>query len=104
MSFVYLVIAIVFEVIGSSLLKKTHKFTKIVPTISMLISYGAAFYFLALALYELPLGFSYAIWSGLGTALTAIVGVIVYQEVMNVAKLLGLLLIIIGVAILNLAV
>ena len=70
----------------------------------MLISYGAAFYFLALALYELPLGFSYAIWSGLGTALTAIVGVIVYKEVMNVAKLLGLLLIIIGVAILNLAV
>lgn len=68
----------------------------------MLSSYGLAFYLLALALNELPLGFSYAVWSGLGTALTAIVGVIVYKEGLNLHKVTGLLLIIGGVILLNL--
>lgn len=102
MSFLFLLGAIVCEVIGSSLLKKTNKFKNIVPTLAMLSSYGLAFYLLALALNELPLGFSYAVWSGLGTALTAIVGVIVYKEGLNLHKVTGLLLIIGGVILLNL--
>ncbi|WP_042470297.1 DMT family transporter [Bacillus ndiopicus] len=104
MSFLFLLAAIICEVIGSSLLKMTGKFSKLVPTIGMLVSYALAFYLLALALHELPLGFSYAIWSGLGTALTAIAGVIVYKEVVNISKVLGLLLIIAGVVVLNIAI
>ncbi|WP_107840802.1 DMT family transporter [Metasolibacillus meyeri] len=104
MSYLFLLGAIICEVIGSSLLKVTERFSKLIPTIGMLISYGAAFYLLALALHELPLGFSYAIWSGLGTALTAIVGVIIYKEIVNLTKILGLLLIIAGVVVLNIAI
>lgn len=99
--YILLIIAIFSEVFGSSMLKLTNGFKKILPTMRVIIGYGVAFYTFSLSLKELPLGISYAIWAGLGTALTALVGIIMYKEAFNRKKILGLILIIGGVFLLN---
>ncbi|GLC89665.1 DMT family transporter [Lysinibacillus piscis] len=101
MSFFLLAIAIVSEVFGSSMLKLTNGFKNLLPSLGVLFGYGIAFYALSLALKVLPLGVAYAIWSGVGTALTALVGILLYKEEFNMKKLLGLLCIIGGVIFLN---
>ncbi|MDM5247691.1 MULTISPECIES: multidrug efflux SMR transporter [unclassified Lysinibacillus] len=102
-AFGLLLIAIISEVFASSMLKLTNGFKRILPTIGVVVGYGTAFYFLSLTLQSLAIGTAYAIWAGLGTALTAIVGVVFYKELFNFKKLMGILLIIVGVVILNLA-
>lgn len=101
-AYILLFVAIVSEVFGSSMLKATNGFKKLVPTLGVIIGYGAAFYALSLALKTLPLGMAYAIWAGLGTALTALVGILIFKENFNQKTLFGLVLIIGGVALLNL--
>lgn len=100
-AYLLLFVAIIFEVIGSSLLKASNGFKKILPSIGVLIGYGGAFYALSLALKILPISVAYAIWAGVGTALTALVGIIIYKEGFNSKKLVGLVLIIGGVILLN---
>jgi multidrug resistance protein EbrA len=100
-AYALLLIAIICEVFGSSMLKATNGFKKLLPTLGLVIGYGLAFYTLSLSLKTLNLGVAYAIWAGLGTALTAIVGVLIYKENFNLKKLLGLALIIGGVILLN---
>ncbi|MFJ7935803.1 DMT family transporter [Sporosarcina sp. NPDC096371] len=101
--YVILAVAIVSEVFGSSMLKVSNGFKKLFPTIGVVIGMGIAFYCLSLALKTIPLGTAYAIWSGVGTALTAIVGVLVYKERFNLKKFVGLVLIIGGVIVLKLS-
>ncbi|WP_054941010.1 DMT family transporter [Paenibacillus ihuae] len=101
--FVLLAFAIVSEVCGSSLLKLSDGFKRLYPSIGVILGLGSAFYLLSLALQSISLGTAYAIWSGAGTALTAMVGVFFYKERLNVKKVLGLLLIIGGVITLKLA-
>ncbi|AJK88305.1 MULTISPECIES: DMT family transporter [Lysinibacillus] len=101
--FSLLFIAIVAEVFASSMLKRTEGFSRIWPSIGVVVGYGTAFYCLALTLKTIPIGTAYAIWAGLGTALTAIVGVVLYKEIFNRKKVLGILCIIVGVVVLNLA-
>lgn len=101
-AYVLLFVAIVSEVFGSSMLKATNGFKKLVPTLGVIIGYGAAFYALSLALKTLPLGMAYGIWAGLGTALTALGGILIFKEHFNQKTLFGLVLIIGGVALLNL--
>lgn len=101
-AYILLLIAIICEVFGSSMLKATNGFKKLHPTIGLVIGYGLAFYTLSLSLKTLSLGVAYAVWAGLGTALTALVGVFIYKENFNVKKLWGLVLIIGGVILLNL--
>lgn len=96
-----LALAIVSEVAGSSLLKAADGFKKLLPSIGVIIGYSVAFYALSLSLITLPLGVAYAIWAGLGTVLTAIVGIFIYKENVNGKKLLGLALIVGGVILLN---
>ncbi|MBD8038168.1 multidrug efflux SMR transporter [Solibacillus sp. A46] len=96
-----LAVAIVSEVFGSTMLKASSGFKKLFPVIGIAIGYAIAFYALSLSLKTLPLGLAYAIWSGVGTALTALIGIIVFKEGWNSKKLLGLGLIIGGVVILN---
>ena len=98
-----LLIAIVFEVFASSMLKQTNGFKRLLPSLGVVIGYGSAFYFLSLTLVSLPIGTAYAVWAGLGTALTAVVGIVVYKEYFNCKKLAGICLLIIGVVIVNLA-
>lgn len=99
----FLMLAIIAEVFASSMLKRTEGFTRIGPSIGVVVGYGTAFYCLALTLKVIPIGTAYAIWAGLGTALTAIVGVVLYKERFNRKKVLGILCIIMGVVVLNLA-
>jgi len=102
-SYVLLATAIICEVFGSSMLKVSNGFKRVFPSIGVIIGMGLAFYSLSLALKTIPLGTAYAIWSGVGTALTAIIGVVIYKENFNRKKLLGLLLIIGGVIIMKLS-
>ncbi|MFE4076917.1 DMT family transporter [Peribacillus sp. YIM B13477] len=101
--YAFLAIAILSEVFGSSMLKVSHGFKRLFPSIGVVIGMGLAFYCLSLSLITIPLGTAYAIWSGIGTALTALVGVIIYKESFNLKKFLGLVLIIGGVVVLKLS-
>lgn len=102
-TFGFLLISIIAEVFASSMLKLTNGFKRLLPTLGVIAGYGTAFYFLSLTLQSLAIGTVYAIWAGLGTALTAVVGVIFYKEHFNVKKLVGIAMIIVGVVVLNLA-
>lgn len=101
--FVLLFISIVSEVFASSMLKLTYGFKRLWPSLGVVIGYGLAFYFLSITLQSLAIGTVYAIWAGLGTALTAIVGVFFYKEHFSVKKFMGVVMIIIGVVVLNFA-
>ncbi|MEY9977951.1 multidrug efflux SMR transporter [Lysinibacillus sp. RC79] len=102
-AFGFLFISIISEVFASSMLKLTNGFKRLFPSIGVVVGYGTAFYFFSLTLQSLAIGTAYAIWAGIGTALTAIIGIVFYKELFNLKKLMGILLIIVGVVILNLA-
>tara|TARA_B100000953_G_scaffold128974_1_gene106220 strand:+ start:116 stop:445 length:330 start_codon:yes stop_codon:yes gene_type:complete len=102
MIYFYLALAIVAEVAGTSLLKATEEFTKLLPTTFLVIFYLISFWLMTLALRELPLGVVYAVWSGLGIVLVAIIGVFVYKEIPDLASILGMGLIISGVVVIHL--
>ncbi|WP_453991585.1 DMT family transporter [Bacillus nitroreducens] len=96
-----LTISIVAEVFATTMLKMSEGFTILLPSIGVIIGYGLAFYCLALCLKSLPLSLAYAIWSGAGTALTAVIGALMWGEVFSTLKLAGIALIIGGVVLLN---
>ncbi|ELD3651666.1 quaternary ammonium compound efflux SMR transporter BcrC [Listeria innocua] len=99
--YVALGIAIISEIFGTSMLKLSEGFTNIYPTIGVAIGFFIAFYTLSLSLKTLPLSLAYAIWSGGGTALTALIGVLVWNEPFNILTFIGLVMIVGGVIILN---
>lgn len=97
----FLAVAIISEVIGTSALKSAAGFTRLVPSCIVIAGYTSAFYFLSLTLKTVPVGVAYAIWSGAGTALIAVIGWVFMGQRLNIPSLIGILLIISGVAILN---
>ena len=97
----YLLIAIVFEIIATTYLKKSEEFSKLLPSIVTIVGYGVAFYFLSLSLRSIPMGIAYAIWSGVGIVLITLVGILVFKQTPDFPAIIGLLFIIIGVAIIN---
>ncbi len=99
---VYLGIAIVAEVIGTSFLKSSDGFTRFAPSAVVVVAYVIAFYFLALTLRTLPVGIAYAVWAGAGMALIAIVGALVFGQKLDGAAITGIVLIVAGVAVINL--
>lgn len=101
-NWLYLLIAILFEVVATSTLPATKGFTRWLPSLVVVAGYAAAFYFLALTLRTIPVGIAYAIWSGLGVALVALVGWAVYGQKLDGAGFIGIALIVAGVAVLNL--
>jgi small multidrug resistance pump len=103
MSWLYLVLAIVLEVSGTTSMKLSQGFTKMFPTLLMFLLYGLSLSALTLALKRLDVSVAYAVWSGLGTALIATVGVLWLKEPLNTLKVVSLMLIIIGVIGLNLS-
>lgn len=74
MVYVYLIIAIVSEVFGTTFLKASQGFTVLLPTLAVVCGYGLAFYFLSLSLSSIPVGIAYAVWSGLGVVLISLMG------------------------------
>jgi small multidrug resistance pump len=103
MSWFYLVLAIVLEVSGTTSMKLSHGFTKILPSVLIFLFYGLSLSALTLALRSIDVSLAYAVWSGLGTALIATVGVLWLKEPLNTLKVVSLVLIIIGVIGLNLS-
>ncbi|MCM3740420.1 multidrug efflux SMR transporter [Oceanobacillus luteolus] len=99
--FALLIISIIAEVFGTSMLKLSDGFTVLAPSIGVAVGYGVSFYLLSLCLRTLPLSLVYAIWSGAGTALTALVGFMFWNEALDLVKLLGIALIIGGIIALN---
>jgi small multidrug resistance pump len=102
MAYLYLFVAIVAEVAGTSALKATEGFTKLGPSLLVIASYAVSFYFVSLALKSMPMGVAYAIWSGLGLVLVAVVGMVLYKQVPDLAAMVGILLILAGVVVLYL--
>ncbi len=102
MSYFYLTLAIIAEVVATSSMRATEEFTKPVPTFIMVVGYGLAFYFMTLALRTIPLGITYAIWSGMGIVLISIIGVMFYNERLDWAAVTGMGLIIAGVLVIHL--
>lgn len=102
MPYTYLAIAIIAEVVGTSALKASEGFTKIIPSTIVIIGYGVAFYFLACVLKTLPVGVTYAIWSGLGIVLVTITSMLLYRQIPDLFAILGMGLIVSGVVVINL--
>ncbi|MFP3947049.1 MAG: DMT family transporter [Archaeoglobaceae archaeon] len=103
MYWIYLVLAIILEVAGTSNMKLSQGFTNIIPSILIFVFYGLSFIFLTLALKKIDVSVAYAIWAGLGTALIAAIGFIFFKEVVTGSKLISIALIVIGVVGLNLS-
>ncbi len=101
MAYLYLAIAIVAEVIATSALKASEEFTKLYPSLIVVIGYGVAFYFMTLVLRTIPIGITYAVWSGLGIVLVAIIGIVLYKEIPDIPAIIGMGLIISGVLVIH---
>lgn len=100
-SWVFLSIAIIAEVVATSALKASNGFSKPVPTLVVMLGYGAAFYLLALTLRTIPVGVAYAVWSGVGIVLITAVGWFWFGQRLELPALVGMALIIAGVVVLN---
>jgi small multidrug resistance pump len=101
MQLLYLAIAILAEVVGTSALKAADGFRAPIPSAVVLVSYGVSFYFLSLALRTIPIGLAYAIWSGVGIVLISLVGWIAYRQSLDGAAIAGIALIVAGVLVIN---
>lgn len=101
-AYLYLAIAIVFEVVGTMSLKYSEGFSKLYPTLITMGAYYVSFFFLGMTLKTLSVGFSYAIWSAVGLVLVACLGVFLFKEKVDIAGIIGITFIVIGVVTLNL--
>jgi small multidrug resistance pump len=101
-SWLYLAGAILLEVAGTSCMKLSEGFTKLIPSVLIFVFYSLSFAGLTIALKKLDVGIAYAVWAGVGTALIAVIGIIYFKESLTLVKVLSLLLIIMGVVGLNL--
>ena len=101
-AYLYLAIAILAEVTATSALKASAQFTRLVPSLVVLTGYGVSFFFLTLVLKSIPVGITYALWSGLGIVLVTVAGMAVYRERPDLPAVIGMGLIIAGVVIINL--
>ena len=99
----FLVLAIASEVAGTAGLKASEGFGRVGPSVLAVIGYALAFYFLAQSLRYIPLGVAYAIWSGLGTVGSVLLGLLIWKEVLGPIHVFGIALIVVGVVVLNVA-
>lgn len=101
MAYVYLMVAIIAEVIATASLKSSEGFTKITPSMVVVAGYGVAFYCLSVVLKSIPIGIAYAIWSGLGIVLITVVGKVFFKQALDLPAIVGMTLIIAGVVVIN---
>ena len=102
MHWVYLAIAILSEVVGTTALRATNGFSSLGPSSLVVIAYAASFYFISLTLDAIPLAVAYAIWSGVGMALISLAGMAFYRQTPGFGEIAGIGLIMVGVIVLNL--
>ncbi len=102
MANLYLLLAIVAEVVATSALKASEEFTRLLPSVVAAVGYGVAFYLLTLVFRSMPVGLVYAIWSGAGVALITLVSAFLFREIPDLPALLGMALIVAGVVVIKL--
>jgi len=102
MPYLFLALAVTAEVIGTTALQASQQFTRLGPSVVVVIGYGVAFYFLSLALQYIPVGVAYAFWSGFGICLIAVIGLLVFGQRLDLPAVLGLGLIIAGIVVIQL--
>ena len=101
MKWIYLIIAIITEVIATSALKESEGFTKAIPSLIVIIGYSMTFYFMSLTLREMSVGITYAIWSGMGILLITLIGYFRYNQMLDAPAVLGMSFIALGIIILR---
>ena len=101
MTYVYLALAIIAEVAATSALKASEEFSRLIPSLIVVVGYGVAFYFMTLVLRVMPVGVTYAIWSGLGIVLVTVAGFFLYRQTPDIPAMLGMGLIISGVVVIH---
>ena len=101
MTYIYFAAAIVSEVVATSALKASEQFTKLTPSLIVIIGYCISFYLVTLVLRTIPVGITYAIWAGVGIVLVALVGAILYKQIPDLPAVIGMGLIVAGVVIIN---
>lgn len=94
-------IAIIFEVMATTALKASNEFTRLLPSVLVIVGYLTAFYFMTLSMRVLPVGIMYAIWSGIGIVLISILGWVFYRQALDMPAIIGMGLIIAGVIVIN---
>lgn len=100
--YVYLFLAITAETVGTMGLQASQQFTRLGPTALSIASYAMAFYFLALTLEFMPVGIVYAVWSGLGIVLIALMGYVLFNQRLDLPAMLGIALIVAGILVISL--
>lgn len=103
MEWIYLILAILFELSATTLMKMSHGFTKLFPSIGTFIGYGICFTFLSLSLKKIDMGTAYAIWGAAGITIMTIIGIVFFKESINLLKVFSILLIVLGVVGLNIS-
>jgi len=101
MPYVFLFLAIISEVIGTTALNASHQFTRLVPSLITVVGYGLGFYFFSFALKSIPVGVAYAIWGGVGIVLVTIIGFVFLKQRLDFPALAGIALIVIGVLVMQ---
>ena len=101
MHWIYLSLAILAEVVGTTALKRSDGFSQIVPSIVSIACFGLALFLLSLALRDLTLGIAYAIWAGVGIVIISIVGVVLFRQDLDAPAIIGIALILSGVVVIN---
>lgn len=102
MHYVWLFVAILTETLGTTALQASQQFTRLWPSLGVVLFYGCSFYFMSMALKVMPVGIVYAIWSGLGIVLIAGIGFVLFGQRLDAAAILGLALIIGGILVIHL--
>ncbi|WP_299686619.1 multidrug efflux SMR transporter [uncultured Tateyamaria sp.] len=100
--YIYLIVAVAAETIGTTALQASNQFTRAGPTVVVVLAYGVAFYCLGIALKHIPVGIAYALWSGLGIVLIALIGFSIFGQTLDAAAIVGLALIIAGIIVIQL--
>ena len=103
MEWIYLILAIVFEITSTTLMKMSNGFTKILPTVGTFLGYIICFTFLSIALKKIDLGVAYAVWGAVGITAMTVIGILFFKESISVLKILSILFIVLGVIGLNLS-
>jgi small multidrug resistance pump len=101
MAYVYLFIAVAFETIGTSALQASNQFSRLWPSVLVVVSYSLAFVFLSMVLKTMPVGIAYALWSGLGIMLIALIGFAVFGQRLDPPAIIGISLILAGILVIN---
>lgn len=100
-AWLFLGAAIVAEVAGSTMLMKSQQFTRLMPGLATVLLYVMAFYWLSLALRQIPLGIAYSVWAGVGIVLVSMVGVVIFRQTLDWAAIAGIGCIVVGIVLIN---